>query len=144
MDDAALNERYRAEGWGTITDKVFGGRVAPADVESAAREVARWAYDLERMADELQKVADAHARLVPKHRGTLAALELERVARKRSEVEVARARSEAASLRLKVAEAELILCEARSRRGDRTIPTTIEARPLREWLDENRNDADEG
>lgn len=144
MDNAALNERYREEGWGRITDKVFGGRVEPANVESAAREVARWAYDLERTTDGLQKVADAHARLVPKHQGIVAALELERVARKRAEVEAARFMSEAASLRLKVAEAELILCEARSRRGDRTIPATIEARPMREWLNENRSDADEG
>lgn len=138
-----LDERYREEGWGKITDQVFGGRVRPQDVESMAREVARWAYDLEQTTHALQKTAEAHARLLPKYHGTRAALELERIARKRAELEAARHQREAASMRTKVAEAELILCEARSRRGDRSIPTTIEARPLRSWLDENRSDDDD-
>lgn len=37
-----LDERFRAEGWGLITDQALG--IAPADVESQAREVARWAH----------------------------------------------------------------------------------------------------
>lgn len=138
-----LDARYREEGWGEVTDEVFNGRLAPQDVESQAREVARWAFNLKKTADGLQKVADAHARLLPKYHGTRAALELERIARKRAELEAARHQREAASMRAKVAEAELILCEARSRRGDRSIPTTIEARPLRSWLDENRSDDDD-
>jgi hypothetical protein len=40
---ADLDTQYRGEGWGLITDKAFGGRVAPKDAESAAREVARYA-----------------------------------------------------------------------------------------------------
>ena len=39
-----LNEQYRAEGWGKITDAAFQGRVQPEDVESQAREVARYAH----------------------------------------------------------------------------------------------------
>ena len=41
--DAKLDERYRKEGWGVITDIALG--VAPSDVESQAREVARWCYE---------------------------------------------------------------------------------------------------
>lgn len=39
--NATLDARYREEGWGLITDAVFQGRIAPTDVESQAREVAR-------------------------------------------------------------------------------------------------------
>jgi hypothetical protein len=42
--DDRLDQTYREEGWGLMTDKAFGGRVRPLDVESQAREVARWAY----------------------------------------------------------------------------------------------------
>lgn len=44
--DERLNAQYREEGWGQITDRVFAG-VDPIDVESAARDVARFAYDME-------------------------------------------------------------------------------------------------
>jgi hypothetical protein len=37
-----LNKFYREEGWGLITDKALG--IPPIDVESQAREVARWAH----------------------------------------------------------------------------------------------------
>ncbi|HEY7823715.1 MAG TPA: hypothetical protein VIG24_12815 [Acidimicrobiia bacterium] len=93
--------------------------------------------------DGLQRVADAHARLHPKYLGTVAALRLLRIDIKRKELEAARAQREAAGYRMKVAEAELILCEAASRRGDPNIPTSIEARPLRAWLDEERPDIEE-
>jgi len=43
--DDRLDHTYREEGWGLITDKAFAGRVRPLDVESQAREVARYAYD---------------------------------------------------------------------------------------------------
>ena len=157
---ADLDTTYREEGWGIITDRAFHGRVRPQDVESMAREVARWAHEeterLQAQINELgktlatqdrdlvslQKVADSHARLLPKYQGTVAALDLERIAHKRTAVEAARNARDAASYRLKISEAELALCEARSRTGDRSIPTSIEARPLRSWLDENRSDDD--
>lgn len=40
-----LDAEYRAEGWGKITDAAFNGRVAPMDVESNARHVARYAHE---------------------------------------------------------------------------------------------------
>ena len=43
--DDKLDALYREEGWGLITDKAFGGSLRPMDVESQAREVARYAYD---------------------------------------------------------------------------------------------------
>lgn len=48
--DDWLDATYREEGWGLITDEAFGGRVRPLDVESQAREVARYAY-ARRVAD---------------------------------------------------------------------------------------------
>tara|TARA_R110000787_G_scaffold631_5_gene2343 strand:- start:1082 stop:1342 length:261 start_codon:yes stop_codon:yes gene_type:complete len=42
-----LNAFYREEGWGLITDYAFEGKLAPMDVESQAREVARWAHTKE-------------------------------------------------------------------------------------------------
>lgn len=38
-----LNKKYREEGWALITDQALG--IDPENVESAARCVARWAYD---------------------------------------------------------------------------------------------------
>lgn len=91
----------------------------------------------------LEQQASQLARLRPKYDGTRAALRLLRSEVKRKEVEVARAQREAASYRLKIAQAELVLCEAASRRGDPNIPTTIEERPFRHWLDEERDDIEE-
>jgi len=160
--NATLDARYREEGWGLITDAVFQGRIAPTDVESQAREVARWAYQAQKegtaafndrgqqlveqdaQISQLQAVAGAHARLVPKYQGTRAALQLLRVENKRLAVEVARANADAASARLKLAEAELVLAEAASRRGDHHMPTSVEARVLRNWLDENREEDADG
>lgn len=156
-----LDKMYREEGWGLITDKAFGGRLRPQDVESQARDVARRAYESEKahiarenaMGTELeqkdrdlanlQRIADAHARLVPRYDGTRAALRLLRVSEARARVDAARAKHEAAGLALKVAEAELVLREAASRRGDDQMPTSIEKRVLTEWLDEHRSDEDE-
>jgi fructose 1,6-bisphosphatase len=39
-----LNALYRQQGWGQITDQAFKGELAPLDVESQAREVARFAF----------------------------------------------------------------------------------------------------
>lgn len=89
-------------------------------------------------------MAGAHARLVPKYQGTRAALQLLRVENKRLAVEAARANADAASARLKLAEAELVLAEAASRRGDHNMPTSVEARVLRNWLDENREEDADG
>ena len=41
--DDRLNAMYREEGWALITDKALPG-VRPSDVESQARDVARYAY----------------------------------------------------------------------------------------------------
>jgi len=41
---ARLDLQYRNEGWGVITDKAFAGRIRPLDIESQARDVARYAY----------------------------------------------------------------------------------------------------
>ena len=41
---ADLDAIYRREGWGKITDQAFKGTLAPKDVESQAREVARFAF----------------------------------------------------------------------------------------------------
>lgn len=38
-----LGTLYRKDGWGLVTDKAL--QIDPADVESQARQVARWAYD---------------------------------------------------------------------------------------------------
>ena len=40
-----LDLKYREEGWGLITDKAFAGHIRPLDIESQARDVARYAYD---------------------------------------------------------------------------------------------------
>ena len=40
-----LDKLYRDEGWGKITDLVFGGNVRPLNVEPAARHVAQWAFE---------------------------------------------------------------------------------------------------
>lgn len=43
-----INERYRDEGWGKVTDKSLG--ISPENVESQARTVASWAHgELERL-----------------------------------------------------------------------------------------------
>lgn len=39
---ADLNEMYRAEGWGNVTDQALG--IPPENVESQARMVASWAH----------------------------------------------------------------------------------------------------
>jgi hypothetical protein len=62
-DTTQLNDKYRAEGWGKITDEALG--IEPADVEMQARTVARWAYEEikrlraenERLRAEQQKAA---------------------------------------------------------------------------------------
>lgn len=43
--DDKLDVTYRDEGWGLITDKAFGGKIRPLDVEAQARSVARYAYE---------------------------------------------------------------------------------------------------
>lgn len=59
---AALNEQYRAEGWGRVAEAALG--IAPSETESQAREVARWAHDriaeLEARLAPLVVIADAH------------------------------------------------------------------------------------
>lgn len=52
-----LNAQYREEGWGLITDRVFDG-VEPSDVETSAREVARFAFDMEKNHQKQLKDAD--------------------------------------------------------------------------------------
>jgi hypothetical protein len=39
-----IDEECREEGWGRITDKALG--IPPSDVESQARSVARWAFEV--------------------------------------------------------------------------------------------------
>lgn len=55
----ALNEAYREAGWGRITDAAFNNRLEPKDVESQARDVARFAHKeiqaLKAQIDELRK-----------------------------------------------------------------------------------------
>lgn len=51
VDYAKLDETYREEGWGKLTDKALG--IRPSDVESQARQVARYAYDREELFKEL-------------------------------------------------------------------------------------------
>lgn len=153
-----LNARYREEGWGLMTDQAFEGKLAPVDVESQARTVARWAYgeikghvdafnrqsnqlvEQDAQISDLQTVAGAHARLLPKYHGVRAALALQRIETRRAQLEAARAQAEGAGYRVKMAEAELIFAEAASRRGDYSMPTSVEARPLRDWLDEHKGE----
>ena len=47
----AVEALYRKEGWPKITDPSLG--INPLDVESQAREVARWAFDQLRERDKL-------------------------------------------------------------------------------------------
>lgn len=55
-----LNEMYRAEGWGKITDAAFLGRVEPENVESAARQVARYAHEqITRRDDQMRELIRA-------------------------------------------------------------------------------------
>jgi len=54
-----LNATYRQEGWGRITDQALG--IAPEDVESQARAVARWAFDeMARLKAALRDVVSAY------------------------------------------------------------------------------------
>jgi hypothetical protein len=54
-NNAQLNNKYRVEGWGRVTDLALG--IEPADVEMQARTVARWAYtEIERLRDNLEKM----------------------------------------------------------------------------------------
>ena len=151
--DAILNERYREEGWGLITDKVWEGRVAPIDVESRARDVARWAYeqvksDTARINDlgnqltqneqELKEAAHyAHqlARIQPQLHGIKAALRLKEIALKRSRLEWAQELNNRASVEMRLAECELFLAEHAAHVGGK-IPTTLNRRSLDEWLGE--------
>lgn len=41
--DEQLNAQYRREGWGVIAEKALN--IPPVNVESSAREVARYAYE---------------------------------------------------------------------------------------------------
>lgn len=161
MSTNDLDELYRDEGWGTITDQVFEGRVAPKDVESAAREVARWAFNeidrlqkhtkelgaalsaADRKVDELTKVQERYAKAFPIHLGTKAALLHLRAELRRKDIDVASAKYNAASWQLKIARAEAALAETASARGDHDMPSTIEERPLRAWLDNLRLEGDE-
>lgn len=50
-----LNDRYRQEGWGRITDEALG--IPPQNVEASARSVARWAHDrIEAQAAEIERL----------------------------------------------------------------------------------------
>ena len=149
--DDLLDAGYRDEGWGLITDKVFGGRLRPLDVENQARHVARWAYDeakaatarhnaqaneLTRQSKELEDLSHYSgqvARMAPQIQGLKSALQLKDVELKRSQVERAREASNRASAELRLAECELVLAEIKSRRGG-DMPTTLNARALRNWL----------
>lgn len=51
----ALDDAYRAEGWGKITDAAL--EIRPSNVESQARDVARWAYaEIERLHKAIDRV----------------------------------------------------------------------------------------
>jgi len=157
--DARLDARYREEGWGLITDQVFGGRLRPLNVESQARDVARWAYELSKQTSEritkqdtdlirLEKELEdmSHysgqvARMAPQIQGLKSALRLKDVELKRAQVERAREASNRAAAELRLAECELVLAEIKSHQGG-DMPTTLNARALSEWL--NPPDCAEG
>lgn len=52
-----LDENYREEGWGRVTDAALGGCVRPADVEAQARIVARFAHaELEKLRHRIEEL----------------------------------------------------------------------------------------
>lgn len=51
----ALDDAYRADGWGKITDAAL--EIRPSAVESQARDVARWAHaEIERLQEAIDRV----------------------------------------------------------------------------------------
>lgn len=150
--DDLLDARYREEGWGLITDKAFGGRLRPLNVESNAREVARWAYELaksttatineqgtrlirlEKELEEAAHFAGIVARQAPMIEGLKSALRLKDVEHKRLRLDWARELHNRASVEMRLAECELVLAEIKSREGG-NMPTTLNSRALQEWLE---------
>lgn len=156
--DDKLDARYREEGWGLLTDQAFAGRLRPRNVESQARDMARWAYekmkastaltnqqgtDLIRLEKELANYAGEVARLQPQVIGLKAAMRLHDVEHKRVRLELALERANHAALALRVAECELVLAEHKSAQGG-SNPTTLQARKLREWLNPPDTSASSG
>lgn len=149
--DARLDARYREDGWGLITDQVWAGRVQPVDVGSAARDVARWAYELSKQTSEqiakqdtdlirLEKELEdmSHysgqvARMAPQIQGLKGALRLKDVELKRANVKRAQEAAGRAAAELRLAECELVLAEMKSHVGG-DMPTTLNPQALRNWL----------
>jgi hypothetical protein len=152
--DANLDARYREEGWGLITDQVFNGRLRPINVESQARDVARWAYeqvrlmterisrqdtDLIRLEKDLKEsahYAGIVARQAPMIEGLKAALALKDLELARARLETAKARADAADVTGNLAASEVVLAELKVNRDiGPNAPTRINPRSLREWLE---------
>lgn len=149
--DARLDARYREDGWGLITDQVWAGRVRPVDVESPARDVARWAYEqvkastaltneqgtklirLEKELEDMSHYSGQVARMAPQIQGLKGALRLKDVELKRANVERAQEAAGRAAAELRLAECELVLAEMKSHVGG-DMPTTLNPRALRDWL----------
>lgn len=104
-----LDEKYRQEGWGRVTDAALG--IPPRDVESQARDVARWA-DVQL---EAKDTVERHRRLE---------IARERVARYDAERELA-------SLRVNNARLEQAMLEHESRTGERLFP--LHAEGFKRW-----------
>lgn len=152
--DNILDARYREEGWGLITDQVFAGRLRPLNVESQARDVARWAYEQEKasttrhnaQANELARqhkeleeaahYAGIVARQAPQIEGLKAALRLKDLELAKARLETARARADAADVTGTLAASEVVLAELKvARHIGAAAPTRINPRTLREWLE---------
>ncbi len=151
--DNDLDARYREEGWGLITDKVWEGRVRPIDVESRSRDVARWSYELaksttatineqgtqlirlEKELEEAAHFASIVARQAPMIEGLKAALRLKDLELARARLETAKARAEAADVTSNLAASEVVLAELKVAGHVGTgAPTRINPRSLRDWL----------
>lgn len=148
-----LDARYREDGWGLITDQVWDEKVAPTDVESAARDVARWAYEAikghvdafnrqgnqlveqDQQITDLQRIAGAHARQLTVVAGLKSALLQKEVELKRMAVEAARERAAHADVAGNLAACELALAELKLEGHiSADAPTRINPRSLRNWL----------
>lgn len=152
--DASLDARYREEGWGLITDQVFNGRLRPTNVESQARDVARWSYEqvrlmterisrqdtdlikLEKELEGAQHYAGIVARQAPMIEGLKAALALKDLELARARLDAAKERAAHADVAGNLAACEVVLAELRVNRDvGPNAPTRLNPRSLREWLE---------
>lgn len=159
MSQLDLNAKYRDEGWGLITDAAFNGRLHPVDVESQAREVARYAFArlsslMQQINDQAKELAKQDAELkrlaeddgkAARLRQEVARLKADKAARllqsKLDALDLAHERRARADLEMRIAEAELILVRYSIEEGVE-VSGTLDAEQISRWISNARRDVE--